>query len=107
MLILALRVGDPMLEQRMAGESMFAGRRGRLANVIGLDGTLGDDSVRTLLQGFPNQEFELSSLVAATREAGAIVPFDPKRRAAKMLAQPGHRLDWSGLVTQVDAGKLL
>ena len=96
-----------MFEQCVEGESMFASCRGGLAYVIGLDRALCHDGVRALLQRFPNQEFELTRLVATTREARAIVTLDPKSGPAEMLAQPRHGLNWGWLVTQVNTGKLL
>ena len=73
-------------------------RRGG-AHVVGLDGTDGDQGVRTARFRVGGDQLQLAYLVAAEPKGNGIVALDeqPRRAAfpAKRLAQPRHLLDRS------------
>ncbi len=104
-LVLAIGVGHAPLEQRVAIEPVTARGGGRLANVIRLHGALGDDHVGALGERFADQELQLAGLVASACEAGAVIALDPDIRTADLRAQPRHRLERCGLMTQAHASK--
>ena len=95
----------PALEQRLALEPVSAGGGRGLADVVGLHGTMGDQGVGALCQRVADQELELARLVAAGREAGAVVALDVEARAAEPPGEVGHRLERGRQMGEVDAGK--
>ena len=97
--------GHPALQQDMAFHPHPAGRRRRLADVVGLHRPLGDQHVRLFLHRLADQKFQLAGLVAARGQAGAVVALDEQPRAAEQFAQPGHGLDRRRLVAQMRSRK--
>ena len=91
-------VAGAVFEQDMALEAEFGRDRAGLARVVGLGRGL-------LLQRVGHQKLELAGLVAAARQAGAVVALDPQVRAAEMFGQAGQRLQRRGQVGKVQAGK--
>jgi hypothetical protein len=49
---------------------------------------LRDDGIGALTESVCQQKFKLASLVAAAREAGAIVALYPEARSIEMLGKP-------------------
>ncbi len=95
--------GHPALEQRLALQAMFAGRRGGLTDVIRLHGAVGDQRVGALPQRVADQKFELPGLVAAGRETGAVVALDEEAGTAQQPGQVGHRLERCRQMGEADA----
>ena len=80
-------VGNPALENQLAGHAHLAGRCSRLPRMVRLHGALGNDDVGLLVDRICHQEFELARLVAAGAKTGAIVALDVNLRATEVLAE--------------------
>src|SRR6185312_15599940 len=89
----------------MASQPQFCGDRRRLADVIRLHRSVGDDRVGPLGKRIGHQEFELPYFIAASRQTGAIVPLDPELRATESGAQVLQRLQWSRQMPKMQSGE--
>ncbi len=97
-----VRIGKarPVFQQDVAFQAEAGRGGGGLARVVGLDRALGRDRFGPALQRGAHQEFQLARLVAAGREARAVVALDPDfrpaprsgKRSGKRRAQPFERL---------------
>ena len=66
------------VEGEGAGEPGARSRGGGRASVVALRPARGDQDVAARGKRVGDEEFELSDLVAAGRESGAVVPFHPE-----------------------------
>ena len=85
--VIGRRPGDPLLEQGGRPQTEATGRRDGLAHMVRLRRPLGHHVGRPFGQGIANQEFKLARLVAATRQAGTVVPLEVNLRPTEQLAQ--------------------
>ncbi len=69
--------GVNTLEHHVGAQSQPHRRRHSLSHVVRLGAAGGDDRVGALMQCVSYQEFQFARFVAAAREAGAVVTFDP------------------------------
>ena len=104
--VAAVRIGfvavtGAILEQQVAFEVESGGDRAGLACMVGLGRALGKDAVG--LAGDGHQEFQFARLVAAGRQAGAVVAFDPDVRPAEFLGQARQGFQRGGQVREVQA----
>jgi hypothetical protein len=97
--------GDPALEQRFAAQAVAAGGGRGLADVVRLHRTVGDHGIRALPERVADQELELAGLVAAGREAGAVVALDEEGGTPEQPGEVGHRLERGRQMREVDAGE--
>ncbi len=78
---------DLVLDDQLAFEADGCCRRGRLAAVIGLQRPRGDEAGGALRHRIGDQVLELAHLVAAKRQAGAIVTLDPEAGATEQCRE--------------------
>jgi len=82
-------------------------RRGRgHPGVVGLQRADGDDHVRALRAGLPQQQFQFARLVAAQRQTGQVVPFDQNAWAAQVGGETRRLLQRRGTDRQRQAGEV-
>ena len=82
-LVVGAVAGHAPLQQGRALQAVLAGGGRGLAHVVGLHRAVGDQRVGALGQRVADQELELAGLVAAGREAGAVVALDVELRARR------------------------
>ena len=92
------------LEDDLAFQPVRGRRRRRLAHMVGLDRALGHQRVGALFEGVAEQELQLARLVAAAREAGAVIALDPQLDAQR-LGQTRQRLQRRRQMGETNAGK--
>ena len=95
------------LQDDLARQAEPGGGGGGLADMVRLHCALGDQGVGVVGQRIAQQIFELAGLVAAARQAGAVVALDPQRRPAavgprEVLGQTGQRLERGRQVGEAD-----
>ena len=95
----------PALEQRLAFQPVPAGGGRGLADVVRLHSAVGDQGVGALRPRVAEEELELARLVAAGREAGAVVALDVEARSAEPPGEVRHRLERGRQMREGDAGK--
>src|SRR5437879_4179549 len=71
----------------VAGHAEFSGGSRGLPRMIGLGSALSHDGVGAFGQRFGHQKFKLARLVAAGRQAGAVIALDPDLRAVQFPGQ--------------------
>ncbi|MNS68991.1 hypothetical protein D3C72_1022930 [compost metagenome] len=67
---------DWVFQQRYAVQTQLGRHCSRLAHMVGLDGTGGDQRVRALTQRFCGKKFQFSQFVTAHRHRRDVVTFD-------------------------------
>jgi hypothetical protein len=97
------RIGQ---HQHAVEAELRRGRRG-LAGMVRLRTAGGDDGVGAQRQRVAEQELQLAHLVAAQRQAGAVVALDPELRAAQRFREPRQRLQGRRRVLQAEARQLV
>ena len=96
---------DAVFEDGGAAQAELGGDGGGLADVVGLDGALGDEVVGAAGEGVAGEVFELADLVAAAAHAGEIVALDVDGGAAEDAGEVGKVLDGGGGLAEFDAGE--
>jgi hypothetical protein len=96
---------DALFQQNGRLESVLVGRRYRLADMVGLGGSLGEDMCGALRQCIADQELQLARLVAAQCQAGIVIALDVDVRAIEKAGQVAQELQWRWRLGQADARK--
>jgi len=91
-LILLRDAWNPPLEQRVAGHSELGSGSGALTCVIGLHRALGDAAISVVGDGLSHEEVELTGLVAARRDTGAVIPPDTELWTVEKSGEVFHRV---------------
>ena len=96
--VVLVGVAGAVLQQARPGRSSR-----RLAGVVRLRRALGHHHLGAFLHRLRHQEFQLAGLVAAGREAGAVVTLDPEFRPAQQRRKPWHGFQRRGQVGEAEA----
>ena len=99
------RVLDTKFQQHLATKAKFACRGRSLSHVIRLHRTDRNNRVGFVPERFGHDEFQLARLVAARREAGAIVALDIDLRSTQVLAESRHVFQCCRQMRQADPRK--
>jgi hypothetical protein len=86
--VVAILKASAIFEQDVAFKAKLGRPGGSLTCVVRLRCALRDDGIGALTESVCQQKFKLASLVAAAREAGAIVALYPEARSIEMLGKP-------------------